>query len=620
MKSMKTLTLGATQYEVVDKTARSQGATGGSVTVDDKIDPYSTNPVQNKAVANEIVRLEQEILRENEAAEHNRINVLDHGAVGDGVTDDRPAIVAAFEKAKTMLPCEVYFPAGTYGISNGITVTMEYGTGGLRVRGAGWDVTTIKYLESYNPDQPGNQWYALRIWPVGMPKVKPANEEEYLHDISITDLCVYDTDPIAHAWNTAKGDTKTEETHGFDIQFCKCVSVTDCKIDSVGDEGIDICYCHDAVVANNHLLNSPGAGTSGGAISIGDGCKGVMVSGNTVNGSAPDEVLVDGTVLTKNNFGIAVESLLAPVENVVISGNIVSNVRGNGINFAATNSGSIVTNLLIHHNALVGCYRGVRGMGAFDREGIRIDENIIADCSEEAIYVDGNAVDNSTGVRDVAVCGNTFRNIGGSYAIRSSSSISRQIFVNNTFENLAQKAMYLSGDITLRDCLFKDVCMQARDDQAVVMLYAGSLSVYSCRLVNVLSKAGIQGASVVENTHIELTDTDGVVDGSCDPLKGANLTRVVNCRLGGRFTISKDNAVVQGVTITSSNIGTHAITINANGVLVTGCNININDKDAIRESADKNHNLFANNIVNRTITTVGANTVSINNVDTRTTA
>ena len=76
--------------------------------------------------------------------EYNHINVRDYGAVGDGVADDREAIVAAFTAAKSKLPCEVYFPAGTYGISNGITVEMAYGTGGLRVRGAGRDTTTIK--------------------------------------------------------------------------------------------------------------------------------------------------------------------------------------------------------------------------------------------------------------------------------------------------------------------------------------------------------------------------------------------------------------------------------------------------------------------------------------------
>ena len=154
----------------------------------------------------------------------------------------------------------------------------------------------------------------------------------------------------------------------------------------------------------------------------------------------------------------------------------------------------------------------------------------------------------------------------------------------------------------------------------MIFLFNGTLSVYCCRLINVLSKSGIQGASVVENTHIELTDSNGVVDGSCDPLKGANLCRVVNCRFGGRFTIQNDNALVQGVTIISSNIGTNAITVSANGVMVTGCNINTNAYSAIMESDGHNHNLFANNVVNRGITVKGAQTLSVNNVDTRVTA
>lgn len=554
---------------------------------------------------------------QSSAVEYNRINVRDFGAIGDGVADDRQAIIDAFTAAQTMLPCEVYFPAGTYGISNGITVEMAYGTGGLLVRGAGRDITTIKYLESYNPDQAENMWHAIRIWPVGMPSTKPTNDEDYLHDISITGLRVYDTDPIAHAWDTAKGDPDKAGTHGFDIQFCKRVSVTDCIIDSVGEEGIDVCACYDVVVTNNHLVHTPAAGSSGGAISIGDGCKGVVVSDNTINGSAADEVLDDGTILTKSNFGIAVESLYVPVEDVIIIGNVVSNTHGNGIHFATTNSGSRITNLLISHNIIVACDVGIRSSGFYDREGIRISENIITDCAGRALHIEGTTTDNQFGVKDVSVNNNTFRNIGGDYAIRCPAITSKQMYSNNALTNLQGKAMYVSGDVTIQDCLFDGVCLGGRDDAAVIHIFNGALSVYGCRLVNVLSKTGIYGASVVENTNIELTDTNGVVDGSCDPLKGANLTRVVNCRLGGRFTIGKDNAIVQGVTITSSNIGANAITIRANSVIVTGCNININAYSAIMESGGFNRNLFANNIVNRGITVQGAQTVSVNNVDTR---
>ena len=108
---------------------------------------------EDKAILDEQI---SELSKEIENSYPNRVNVRDFGAVGDGVADDRQAIVDAFAAALDNLPCEVYFPAGVYGISNGITLNMTYGTGGLAVRGAGRDVTTIKYLEEgYNPDVTG---------------------------------------------------------------------------------------------------------------------------------------------------------------------------------------------------------------------------------------------------------------------------------------------------------------------------------------------------------------------------------------------------------------------------------------------------------------------------------
>lgn len=58
------------------------------------------------------------------------INVRDYGAVGDGVTDDTAAIQAAVNATPT--GTTVYFPAGTYAVSNAITINKP-----LVVRGSG---------------------------------------------------------------------------------------------------------------------------------------------------------------------------------------------------------------------------------------------------------------------------------------------------------------------------------------------------------------------------------------------------------------------------------------------------------------------------------------------------
>ena len=47
----------------------------------------------------------------------------------------------------------------------------------------------------------------------------------------------------------------------------------------------------------------------------------------------------------------------------------------------------------IDDNVIVGCDKGVRGSGSYDRECVRIDNNVITDCSGEAVHIDGNIED-----------------------------------------------------------------------------------------------------------------------------------------------------------------------------------------------------------------------------------
>ncbi len=66
-------------------------------------------------------------------------NVRDYGAVGDGVTDDRPAIVAAYTAARNAGDWNtVYFPAGTYAVGTSISIQTKQ-----RWVGDGMNATSI---------------------------------------------------------------------------------------------------------------------------------------------------------------------------------------------------------------------------------------------------------------------------------------------------------------------------------------------------------------------------------------------------------------------------------------------------------------------------------------------
>ena len=528
-----------------------------------------------------------------------------------------------------------------YGISNGITINMDYGTGGLAIRGAGRDVTTIKYLEEgYNPDVTGGSthWYALRIWPVGMPSKKPTDEADYLHDISITGLTVYDPDPIAHAWNTCKGDPDGEETHGFDLQYINRASVTDCNIINVGDEGIDICGCIDVIVSGNHLVGSPAAGSNGGVISVGDGCTGVVVSGNTLNGSADNEitetevtvpagtalstgvilpdgtkinkatvlqsdtVLPVGTTLIKENYGIAVESLYVPVTDVTIADNVVTNIRGNGINLAATNAGAEVNRVIISGNIITGCVNGIASSGSYNRNNVSVIGNEIMNCSKNGINFDQHHYNTN-------ISANAIIDVG--VGMRLTGAVDTN--VNNCFiKNVQGQALFISAENNrtafVVNCNIDGAGLDGLNAVGAIQAFDGTvLYVKGCMLKNIQMNKGIHNATSVEGTSIKLL-------GMGDALSGTNLQRCTDCEVNGRITVKPSLAVVSNVKVESDDIGSNAITLSGSGSTITGCVIKINNYTAIKENTGCDYNVIANNVTNKGITKVGEHSIEANNI------
>lgn len=547
--------------------------------------PEATTTVQDGSIT--VSKLNKETKNYIRAS----INVKDFGAVGDGITDDKDAIINAFNYAIEHLPCEVYFPAGVYGIlRGGITVRMPLGSGGLSVRGDGYNLSQIKYLKDWETD---NTWYAIRIQPV----TTPTNDIEFLHDVVISDISVYDTDPITHAWDgtvTEKNPTGLkEETHGFDIQYCNRVTVSDCAILSVGDEAIDIYYCRDVTIANNHIYNSPGAGNAGGAISIGDGSKNVSVIGNTINYTRED----------KSNFGIAVESLFYPVTDVVITGNVITDINGNGINVGATNEGAYVHRVSIGNNVINNCVNGIVLIGAYIKNDIAIIENIIANCS-------------GYGIEGKARLGNTLISTNVIDSTQTAISVTADYTVNISgcnIYNTKGQAIYSNATKCIVDgCIIDGVGISDNSPVGAILRFEDpniELIVKSTCLRNVNMNKGIHGAKVVENSDI-------ILSGIGDSISGTVINKIVNVTTNGRINIPTNNAIVTGLKIESTeSLGSNAITIsNATGVLISGCNISVPDYSSIKESGTADYNLITCNVSNRGITKLGANTVDVNNI------
>ena len=596
---------------------------------------------------------------------YRHLNVRDYGAVGDGVTNDQPAIWKAFTAAKELIaqgiPCEVYFPAGTYGLlEGGMGIRLPQGKGGLLIRGAGREITTIQYLDAWSTGgKYGNGWYALDISPDGNPAC--GNHDTYIHDVAITGLTIRDDFPDKHATHTAKGTAteaaNAESTHGIHISYCSRAAVTDCTLLNLGDKAIDIYSCKDTIVTDNHIEGCPAAGSGGGAITIADGSKGAVVSGNTITRTGADYVLTaedfggadgitvkagtemsggielpDGTIIEpctklaadtfipvgtkilKDSVAIAVESLYTPVSDVIIADNTICDVHGKAIRLDCPNNGSRIHRTIIANNVMSGCDRGIQLSGTYSKSAVNIQNNVITDCGNGAIV--------ATGAEDMTIHGNTFRNIGNTYAIDTGTSQKAHLLMSdNTFENIDNMAVCCGGHTIIKDCVFTGVGVAETpltNGFSAITKASGLLTVSGCVLKDVRLKGvkgGIQNADYIEHTDIELISITGTANAGGDAIKGSATKRIIGGTMGGRVIISQHNAVVQGLSIVSTNIGGDALNINAKGVSVTGCVIITNSNYAIAEGANADYNLIANNVCKRPIKAkVGANTVITNNV------
>ena len=535
---------------------------------------------------------------EPEAVESVVVNVKDFGAVGDGKTDDRSAIIDAFWFALTeymvnSIPVTVYFPEGQYGLLNGgMYIYLPRGYGNLTVKGDGADKSTIVYLDEWNNS---GSWVALRIGP----KVTPESEEEYLHDITIQDLGVYDTDPVNHAWSTDKGDPGTEETHGFNIQYCVRATIKNCVVTNVGDEALDMTHCIDSEMVNNYVENSPGAGSAGGAISVGDGCDNVLVANNTVVATINDSA--------KINWAVAVEALAEPVTNITIRDNDIRDIAGWAVNIGAP-AGSIA-NVTVENNTIYHCRDGgIRFMGTGETTNVQLINNEITRVGS-GVLVDGK------NKSKVTIDGCVIENVTNYGVAVQSPTHSDTVIRNTIIRDAKWRAIYNAGVDTVMDGLFVDGSgtRGGVTDSAIVQ-YAkgGNAAIYNSVLLNCQNKKAIQDVHTVVNTYVDQTDTSGF-----SSITGATL--IQNCRVNRLASIKAGGTIDGLVLYTTADLGTHAITLSG----VTDCTIKnsvfiMPSRYAVYETGEANNNTILNNICvgGSGVKTIGADSVSDGNVRT----
>ena len=247
------------------------------------------------------------------------VTVKDFGAVGDGVTDDRPAIAAAIASGAK----EIYFPSGTYykagtGAGQGITVPTGVkltGEKGATIKPEGYPVFRLSEnceVESLKFDSSEGEIDAAK-------KVRIVLEI-YADDITVTNCSFEGGNQVIYIYTanrltvdgcyfTGCGYQVLQKT-GFTSnngRVLDCVSV-DCTTDFVELNSTATNPCTNWLISGNTVKN---IGTSSGTLKTesrfvgATATKNIVITNNLVEGVAGDSMLhfesASGDIIVSNN-------------------------------------------------------------------------------------------------------------------------------------------------------------------------------------------------------------------------------------------------------------------------------------------------------------------------------
>lgn len=403
--------------------ALGSGTAAAEAASDTTVDPGGLQVVTATNVQDALGQIDERL--EGTLGGPGVINVRDYGAVGDGVTNDLPAVIDAVMAEKSSSnPLEwvprfdpdvggvLYFPPGVYFFQGVMILWFN----GLRVVGAGPATTTLLFKQSGYSGDPD---FAPKLW------FTDPRFDRRISDVSVSDLTVRTDLLLTGDDPRDSGDTVLKFFQADRIRVSN-VEVVDSpsfgmSISECTDAVVDRCHVHDTHMDGIHLARVTRAVVHACRVDH-TGDDAIAVSGGLPSdpeAKLSSHVVVSSNVLSRSGSrGIAVFG----ADGVVISDNTVQGTHQAGIGVIPFEGSGNSRNVVIRGNHVdgVGLY-GEAGdilWGAGTPYGIAVGNaggEATANLTVDAVLVEGNLVDecrngylSAAWASDVKVSGNQF--------------------------------------------------------------------------------------------------------------------------------------------------------------------------------------------------------------------
>jgi hypothetical protein len=341
------------------------------------------------------------------------INVLDFGAVGDGVTDDTAAIQLALNQLQT-ISGELFFPAGVYKVSSQTTLTSGskfsisgYGAtikaaNGMTV-GSGTQLLVVTGCSNFS--------ISGIIFDGNRANRTPAEVTSHL--LQLTNCQQFTLLDVQANNATTDGIYLNASNNAVSSTFCRDFILQNCKTDNAYRNGVSVINGLDFTFVGGAFTNSNGTLPKAGVdIESNAGAAtpsnrsgrffGSRFEGNDGYGlqisseGSPDDFLVEGCYFANNDAGGVITGA-----RLVVNGGLFENLATYGVKVSTVSTASAI---------LTGVqFKNFTGTDACIDDGSLSIEIIMIDCtfnniisaatpSGNRFYASGNTVKTCSGV------------------------------------------------------------------------------------------------------------------------------------------------------------------------------------------------------------------------------